>query len=361
MQTPRPSGGPKSIRGGKRSARLQRSDIAMSGDQFPVEAAPNALSQVQGQTRPVILTSNKSGDLRTTVKHREYIGEVLSSIAYAVTEYAINPAIAATFPWLSTLAMNFEAYLFKKLKFDYRTESSTQATGKAILSVDYDAADPAPATKQEQLQARTKVDCATWQNAGVSCDSSDLKKLPQRYTRVAPLPANMDIKTYDVGKLSVGCQGQTADNVPMGELYVEYEVDLITPTNSGVVVQALMAQKIVASGAGLTTTQLFGNAPVLTGAALFQVNPVNSEMTLQVAGQYMITSIITGTTIAGLTAGYAGVDTNVNIIINAAGTVAINVTIVNGVVGDAWIPFLTAATVSAAQHFITPYPYALGV
>jgi hypothetical protein len=288
--------------------------------QKPVAAAQRAVQQVLGirpsnqrmgpppvslirgtaqQVRPMIASQRgNKGDLRINVRFREYVQDIAGSVAYAAQQLSINPGLSSMFPWLASIANNFESYCFNKLGFEYRTEASSNTTGKAILTVDYDASDALPITKQAQLQERAKADDACWQNFSLELDSADLKKLPQRYIRAAGAPANTDIKLYDAGNLIIGTQGEANANV-IGELYVHYDVDLITPNPSGLL--AGQSQKLVSGASASANTGLLTTA-VSTGAAVATVS-ANNVLTFAQPGQYFVEFLMTGTGITSIGVG----------------------------------------------------------
>lgn len=67
-----------------------------------------------------------------------------------------------------------------------------------------------------------------WDSFTLNCRYKDLNALPQYYVRGGLIP-NTDIKTYDVGQLFVSLVGPAANDGPMGELHVDYEIELISP------------------------------------------------------------------------------------------------------------------------------------
>lgn len=301
--------------------RRQNGNGALNGESA-TEFAPVAMSNRQGTQAPRMASSTmRNGDLRVRVRHREYVSDILGSIAYAVTSFSINPGLAATFPWLSQLANLFESYRFNKLVFQYRTQAATASTGKALLSVDWDAADPAPTSKVLQLQERTKMDDAAWKNFDLPCDLADLLKFGvQRFTRSGALSANLDIKTYDVGNLLVGTQGQ-ANTAAIGELWVEYDVELITPQNSEQAGSGL-GVKIVASGS-VSDTNIFGNAPTVTGSTAL-VTVANNTIIFNKLGTYLVDVLRTGTTLIALVLAGSASRSAISTTIDAAATSALS-------------------------------------
>jgi hypothetical protein len=179
--------------------------------------------------KPSISQSKSNGDGRIVVRHREYVGEVTGQTAFTVVSYSVNPGLAATFPWLSTVAQNYESYRFRRLCFDFETAVSTATSGSIQMAFDYDAADSAPSTKAILMAYHNAVRSPAWGECCCTADSSDLNKFgTQRFIRSSALAANQDVKTYDVANFHLAVSGFAGATVS-GELYVDYEVELITP------------------------------------------------------------------------------------------------------------------------------------
>lgn len=222
---------PMNNKNGKKAAKAAKRVAPPKGGKGkqPLQEAPAAMMRVMRTGVPDVSGSPYQGDGRVRIRHREYIADVAGSVAFAATGYAINPGIATSFPWLSNLAVNFESYLFRSLSFEYETQKSTATSGAVMLAVDFDAADAAPATKTALMTYHNAVRSAVWGECCYRSDGADLRKFGvQRYIRSAALAADLDIKTYDVGNLFVATQGE-ADTTAIGELYVVYDVELITP------------------------------------------------------------------------------------------------------------------------------------
>lgn len=189
--------------------------------------APVAQARRVTATKPKIEGRSSNGDIR--VRHREYIADVAGSVLFTATQLQINPGSEGCFPWLSQIARRFESYSFTTLKFYYESQAPTTATGTILLVLDYDAADAAPSGKVDAMSYRGSVRCAPWQESCHSSAKEDLHKSKSNYVRGdSVLAANLDIKSYDIGNLFVCTQGQ-AGTTAIGELYVEYDVMLLTP------------------------------------------------------------------------------------------------------------------------------------
>jgi len=209
--------------------------------------------------------------------------------AFTAVSYAVNPGLAATFAWLSNLASNYESYCLSALSFVIETQCSTSTAGSIQMAMDYDAADGSPASKQALMSYHNAVRSPAWGDCRFVADKQDLLKFgSQRFIRSTALAANQDVKTYDVGNLWVATSGGAG--VLAGELYVEYDVELMTPQTGA----AIGGSSKVVSGGSVSKTAIFGTVPVITGSLL---SPSTSTDTLTVvnAGHYMLEIEFTGT------------------------------------------------------------------
>jgi hypothetical protein len=165
----------------------------------------------------------------TFIRHREYVADINGSILFAVVaSFGINPGLAKSFPWLSQVAQRFEKYRFRKLRYTFETTSPTSAVGSMMLVPDFDAEDPPPISKVQALSYKSSVRTQIWERIALEAKSEDLKALPQYYIRAGALLGSYDIKTYDVGNLFV-CSAGAVGPALVGELWVEYEVELLAP------------------------------------------------------------------------------------------------------------------------------------
>jgi hypothetical protein len=253
----------------------------------------------------------------------EYVGDVvLSSAGFVNTQYAINPGNAVLFPWLSTIAANFNKYRFQSLRFRYEPITSGYATagqtGDIIFSLNPDASDPAPVAQAQVYDLQMK-------QSGMPCDNftlhdrqgespivmAELNKQDSYYVRVGAAPANTDIKTYDVGTLNLSTIG-TATSGTCGKLFVEYTVLLHSP----VLVQPATGGVVHFYGPAPTTGNNFasavlkpGGTPALSGITLgtntilFPAGiPGNYLVFLGIYGSTSVTSPTAPTLTAGATA-----------------------------------------------------------
>jgi len=166
--------------------------------------------------------ASKNGNFR--IRHREYITDLNTVVAFAVSTFPVNPGMSQTFPWLSGLAQRFEKYKFHQLRFVYETTTSTTTIGSQLMALDYDAADGPPPSKAAMMSYAGATRSAYWANDSIQLRTDN----KNRYVRVAQLDSHLDIKTYDVANFIEGGSGAAAV-VQCGELYVEYDVELSIP------------------------------------------------------------------------------------------------------------------------------------
>lgn len=340
--------------------KSRRSKKKVSPSSSSVEAAPVAMSRVREMSQPSVSSSPfQQGDARIRVKHREYIADISGSTAFSAVSYSINPGLVSTFPWLNQIAQNYESYQFRKLSFEYETYSSTATAGTVVLAVDYDASDASPSNKVELLAFHNAVRSAAWQESSFKCDVNDLKKFGvQRYIRTGALSSNLDIKTYDVGNIVIGTQGMSGSSA-VGELYVTYDVDLMTPQLSSSAGAQYSAKVVSATSIAKGTP--FGTAPVITGSLAISIAS-GTTITFPMAGQWMIVTDLSGTTI-GTGATITGTATSTSVGGDFDGNDAVEVFIVKTTqAGQTWIcDYTTGNTaVSAMTTRISPYLYSLG-
>ncbi|MBS1983476.1 MAG: hypothetical protein JST16_04830 [Bdellovibrionales bacterium] len=186
-----------------------------------------------------------SADEGVRIRHREYLGEVSTAGLAFTNQYVLylNPGLEQTFPWLSTIAANFEEYEFAGVVFEYVSESAdalastNTALGSVMLATQYNANNNPFGTKQEMLEYEMSVSSrpSTSILHAVEC-AKRRTVLPEMYVRTG-LPAQapgkpQDLRMYDWGIFQLSTYGQQTPCV-LGELWISYDVILRKPKLSG--------------------------------------------------------------------------------------------------------------------------------
>lgn len=324
-------------------------------------AAPVAMGRKGVLVPPARVSGNPytpGGTMR--IVHKEYIGEVLgSSAGFLNVKYPINPGLAATFPWLSRLAFDFEEYSFNKLHFLYEPEKPTSAAGYVMMAIDYDAADAVPSTKQQLAASLGAVRTPVWSNVSEIAAKKQLQKQSELYLRSGNLASNLDIKTYDLGFLNVAV-GNCADGTFLGELWVEYDVTFAVP-QLDIVGQIESASRFITSGGTVSETAIFGTAATYAGG--LPVTATGSTLTFSVVGSYLVSMQVTGTTLIDGSPVFTGTATAAvqnAFFVNAAATVSIGVfSVVTTAIGQTVILDYSALSAATSQSLTWIAPWSI--
>jgi hypothetical protein len=248
---------------------------------------------------PKFSRSSSVGDGRIRIRHKEYISEINNSINFSTVSFPINPGMALTFPWLAPIAPQFESYLFHSLKFSYQTECTTSSPGSLMLANDYDASDPAPASKIQMMSYRGAVRSSVWNECVNIADPKDLAKFGvQRYVRSGAPPPSSDIKTFDVGNLFVGTHGGLNAGI-IGELYVEYDIELFTP-QTDLAAKLLANSATYASGSNTSLTLWMGLSGTGTKAGGLDIIGGGNDSIFRTPGEFFLDIYFVGTTFTAL-------------------------------------------------------------
>lgn len=199
------------------------------------------------------------------VCHKEYLGDISSSINFSSTQYPINPGMVNTFPWLSTLAANFEQYQIQGMIFYFRSmsaealNSTNTALGTIIMSTQYDALDTAFGSKyeMENWEYSSSAKPSSDQLHPIECDPRQTT-IEHLYVRSGSVPSGADQRLYDLGTFTIASVGSQAAAV-VGELWVSYCVDLYKPLFEPGSNLVYSAHYTIPVG-GITTSAYFGSS-----------------------------------------------------------------------------------------------------
>lgn len=184
----------------------------------------------------------------------------------AVGALHINPRRSAIFPWLSGQALGYETYRFKKLAFRYQPKCGTDEKGVVTIGIDYDVND-ATMTSEQQLmtipgskQANPYVGFQIDALAGGRSDFAKFLFLSEN--------ATTDV-TKNLGKLTLMTSGTTSANtVTIGELYVDYVVELsIAQSDNAGVLRGRSCGFLNQVGTGVTVANMFGTATAIMASS----------------------------------------------------------------------------------------------
>lgn len=281
-------------------ARVQKKANVQTSKQRRVQNNNNNMKQQSlkvvgaAYSRPIVSISPKekrSANGTRTLVFKEYVQDILGSVAFSATAYPVNPGVPTLFAWLSNQALMYQEYRFKKLRFLFETEKGSSTNGKVLFAFQPDPADSLPVSKQEMLENQFKAGGAPWEPFNLNCNMVSQALGARRFIRNGTLASNLDIKTYDVGQLIVAVQGM-ADASAVGELYAEYEVELITPVVSSTALSQMFSKGLFQGSA--SAASFLGTTPTLSGGNLDVSGTVNT-ITFNRVGRFAISMNIFGT------------------------------------------------------------------
>ncbi len=258
---------------------------------------------------------------RVVVRHREYLGDIFSSAtpgAFEVTNYALNPALSSTFPWMSQVAAAYRQWRPLGMVFEFKSNTglissaATPAVGMVIMATDYNAYDVAPFSNKREMDNNMYTTSAkTTESFYHPIECAPLRNvLGSYFTRVGNLPTNQPPQFYDLGVFAIASIGCPVASQNLGELWLTCEIEFdkstlqnaqsdpvladlfynfsTTPYETGTVVGSL-AQAIIP-----TPTNTLGCAVVSPGTAPTKpafdiVFPQNAPL-----GDYIIMLFLTG-------------------------------------------------------------------
>lgn len=253
-----------------------------------------------------------SNNRSVMVRHVEYVGDIKTGpVAGALNSqyFPINPGYELTFPWLSTMAQNYQQYKIKGMIFCYKStsgdalSSTNTALGSVMMSTQYRAGAPNFTSKTQILQEDFSSDGRPSETMfhGIECNPRD-SPLSVHYIRSGALNASDDVEKYDLGLFSIHTTGGQAANISIGELWVSYEIELIKPQYASLRnPNSSYFHGWNAASSNVDTTHPFGSngqLPSVLGQTIGTFVPTLSGTTitfpLGISGFYMITWYVRG-------------------------------------------------------------------
>jgi hypothetical protein len=173
----------------------------------------------------------------TVISGREFIANINGAGVFTNQSFILNPGNSAVFPWLSTVARNYEEWSPLGIVFEFRTTSAfatgttNSALGTVIMATDYDVVDTPYTNKQAML-------ISTFSNSQAPCTSfyhpiecaSQKNPLNTYYVQTGTSAADYpdDPRFSALGNFQIAAEGMQVSNV-VGELWVSYRFKFSKP------------------------------------------------------------------------------------------------------------------------------------
>lgn len=308
----------KLMKGQKPRKKSSKKAAATRGRPSTVQTAAVA-AQRNGKALPraVISGNPYAADGKMRIKHREYVGDVniglgdwaLQAITVAAAtptpnKLFVNPGNSQVTPWLANIAVNFQQYKYRRLRFILETEAPTNIGGSIQMAFDSDTTDLAPSSKQQIMQFGNCVREAPWQNVTMDCLAGGSQKAlgKDRFVTSATTPTQTDDpKTYFTGVLYIGASGFTA--ATSSELYIEYDVELWQPITPLLIVNQTYGKTppansalsmTVQPGGTVTNANVFGTSPSILQSPPGAIAVSGNSVTLLTPGTYAVQVLVSG-------------------------------------------------------------------
>jgi len=206
----------------KRVVKNMQSKPHPNGTYIAGVSAPAAMGRVVGKVGSARTRSIKNG---VVITHSEMISTLVSSgttLTYQATGFVINPGKGDVFPWLSSIAVNYDKYRLRKLVVYVNSMQPTNNAGKMGIAFDPDSTDDLPADRGEVYAMYKHVEGPLWQSLAMEIPVSNQIKFCNTHT-------DADSKLIDEGQIILFSDLVVALNSALADVIVEYEVELLEP------------------------------------------------------------------------------------------------------------------------------------
>lgn len=221
-----------------------------------------------------------ASDGLATITHREYIGPVYASTTGSYQSINCNPGLDASFPWLAAVANGYERYKFLKLEYTYVSAAATSERGRVGLAYQYDPTAANPKSRSDFFSIVPNVEEAPWEDMVLRVKPvSEL-----RYIRSGALSTGTT-NTYDCGKVQILTAMNADSTTQLGELFVEYVVQLQNPqfNQSPIAGSLSINSETAAAPFGTSITTVSGTPPFIWNSGTTLRMNTSSPMMIRIS------------------------------------------------------------------------------
>lgn len=187
-------------------------------------------------TVPIV---NSNGH-QTSVCHREYIGDVISSQTagnFKIQSHVIQPGSPSTFPWLHRLASAFQEYRIDGMLFAFESTSGdalnsvNTALGSVMMGTNYNSQAPDFGSKSDLANSQFATTFKPSKNClhPIECSRRQTPVSELYVARGGVYPAGADRQLWDFAKFQIASSGCQGIGVVLGELWVSYKITFFKP------------------------------------------------------------------------------------------------------------------------------------
>jgi len=171
-------------------------------------------------------------DGATRAYGKEEIGNVLSSVGFATTTYRINFGNQAVFPEAYLDGERYEETHFHGLIAIFESSAAEVSTstniGNVYMCAQYDLEEPPFTTSKQLLNSFAPTSSKSDQGGmhGFECAREQSKRQLLINQDNINVVDKDKINDYDLCNFTIATEGQSADGLVIGKLYIMYDVDL---------------------------------------------------------------------------------------------------------------------------------------
>jgi len=219
-------------------------EIGTSSDQIREGNAPEVNSLVAPlSTNELVPVMHHDAEGTIRITRREFVGTIDIRTSGSTQRYIIEPGNAVAFPWLNTMAKNFQQYAFLGFAAEYVPTSGfavgndvgNAALGQVAMAFKYNVTEDPGAWPVSDLAGILNMNGsvsgspAAASSCYMECDPS-MTNQPVKYVKTGETLANYSDQNYDSGVLIVRTEG-AQDPFPFqcGQLWFTYEIALFNP------------------------------------------------------------------------------------------------------------------------------------
>lgn len=211
-----------------------------------------------------------SGNMCTNIRHREYICDITSSSSpgqFKIESFALNAGDQRTFPWLSGIAKDsYQKWRPKGIVIEFKStsadalNSTNTALGTVVMATNYCAVD-VPYNSKIQME-QTEFACSSKPSNNIlhpiECKPGQ-GPLTELYIDNGFDHGAFDPRFDSLGNFYIATVGLQGASVNVGELWISYDIDLLTPTGNKPLLSAKNAVYAL-DIANVTTSALLGTS-----------------------------------------------------------------------------------------------------
>jgi len=226
--------------------KTNKTNSTLTSNRVPNTRNPGNVGITTRNRGPVIRATRNGMVVRNQELYTTLNG---MSTAQYVAGAGINPSDSSIMPWLSNIAKVHSLYRWKKLRVLYQSNCATTMNGDVVIGLFYDRADidafmstTTPGDRRTQLTQTVGASVGPVYGSNIYSNSNgstadimveaDVVRLHSRVPWLVCEQASIALENQSVGVYYGAVVGNNgyANNVPVGRLWFDYEVEFIHPT-----------------------------------------------------------------------------------------------------------------------------------